>query len=300
MPESGVPLRPKPEFMTTEEIIAIAKTFVNLGVNKIRVTGGEPLIKKDIANILKQLTSLGVELNLTTNGILVDKYLELFKEIGLKTINVSLDSLNEAVFNDISKRQYFTRILDNIHLLLDHKIEVKINVVLIKGVNDNEIIDFIEWTKDLPIKVRFIEFMPFDGNEWDTSKVVTYHTIIRTVQDTYLFSSIKPIKGEKNDTSKKFKIHNYKGEFGIISSITNPFCDGCNRIRLTADGKIKNCLFSSEEIDLLTSFRKGEDIVPLINNSIGAKHFSRAGIEAFSDNNIRTFEQNRNMTSIGG
>lgn len=300
MPEEGVALRPKPEFMTTEETIAIAKTFVDLGVNKIRITGGEPLIKKDIDNILTQLAALGADLYMTTNGILVGKYLPLFKKVGLKNINVSLDSLKEEKFNAISKRQYFGRIMQNIDLLVSHQFNVKINVVLMKDVNDDEIIDFIEWTKDKPVSVRFIEFMPFDGNQWDTSKVVSFNSIMDQVQNHFPFAAINPLKGQLNDTSKNFKIANYKGDFGIISSVTNPFCDGCNRIRLTADGKLKNCLFSAEETDLLTAFRAEKPIIPLIEASIKAKHFSRAGIDGFTDENIKNFEQNRNMTAIGG
>ncbi len=300
MPEEGVPLRPKPEFMSTEETVEIAKTFVAEGVNKIRITGGEPLIKKDIANILTQLAALGVNLYLTTNGILIDKYVDLFKKIGLKSINVSLDSLDEQKFNSISKRSYFTRIINNIDLLLANEFDVKINVVLMKDINDDEIIDFIHWTKLKPISVRFIEFMPFDGNQWDTSKVVSYNTIIDTVQSAFTFSKICPIQGQLNDTAKNYRIKGYIGDFGIISSVTNPFCDGCNRIRLTADGKLKNCLFSSKETDLLTALRNGEDIVPLIHQSIKNKHFSRGGIEAFTNEHLQSFEQNRNMTAIGG
>jgi len=300
MPEEGVALRPKPEFMTSEEIVAIAKTFVKMGVSKIRVTGGEPLIKKDIANILTQLADLKVDLHITTNGILVDKYMSLFEDIGLTNINLSLDSLKEEKFNTISKRQYFSRIMNNINLLIKHQFNLKINVVLMKGVNDDEILDFIEWTKDKPIAIRFIEFMPFDGNRWNTSKVVSFDSIMDTVQNHFNPSSVLALAGELNDTCKNYKIDDYQGNFGIISSVTNPFCDGCNRIRLTADGKLKNCIFSNQETDLLTAHREGLEIESLILNGIKAKHFSRGGIDSFSNNNIQSFEQNRNMTAIGG
>ena len=300
MPEEGVTLRPKMHFMSTEETVKIAKTFVGLGVNKIRITGGEPLIKKDIENILTQLAALKVDLHLTTNGILIDKYVGLFQKIGLKNINISIDSLNEDRFNTITKRKYFQRILENIKLLIELDFNVKLNVVLIKGVNDDEILDFIALTENWNIEVRFIEFMPFDGNKWDTSKVVSYAQIMDLVQSNYNMSLIKPQQAFLNDTSKRFKISNYKGEFGIISSVTNPFCDGCNRLRLTADGKLKNCLFSAKETDLLTELRQGNKIEPLILDSLNDKKKSRAGIDEFTDKNIAIFEQNRNMTSIGG
>ena len=300
MPEEGVELRDKSEFMSSEEIFGLAKTFVNLGVNKIRITGGEPLIKKDISNILTSLSSLPVDLFLTNYGILIDKHLSLFKKINLKNINVSLDSLNADKFNNITKRTYFDRVMSNIDLLIANLFKVKINVVLMRGVNENEIIDFIEMTKFKPIDVRFIEFMPFSGNEWDTTKVVPLAEILDKVQSHYAFNDIEALSGDLNGTSKNYKIKSFEGRFGVISSVTNPFCDGCNRMRLTADGKLKNCLFSNQETDLLKDYRNGKNIVPLIHESIEAKHSKRAGISDFSNENKLLFEQNRNMTSIGG
>ncbi len=300
MPEAGVKLRDKVEFMTSEEVIALAKVFVGMGVNKIRVTGGEPLIKKDIENILTQLSALPVSLSLTTNGILIDRYIDLFQRIGLNDINISIDSLNEDRFNAITKRNYFERVMANIHLAIERGLNVKLNVVLMKGTNEDEILNFIALTEDLPIAIRFIEFMPFDGNQWETDKVVPYATIMDRIQNRYDFADIEPLAGHVNDTAKNFKIKAYKGSFGIIASVTNPFCDGCNRLRLTADGKLKNCLFSNEETDLLTPFRLAEPIEDLIRLSVAAKHEKRGGVDGFSDQNIALFEANRNMTSIGG
>ena len=300
MPENGIELRPKPEFMTTEEIIAIAKIFVSQGVDKIRITGGEPLIKKDFENIITQLGQLKVKLHLTTNGILVDKYLPVFKKVGLRDINVSIDSLVETKFNDITKRNYFKKVTDNIQLLIQNDFNVKLNVVLMKGINEDEIIPFIELSKKSNLSIRFIEFMPFDGNEWDTSKVVSYDFIMDKIQAHYQPQNMIQITPLLNDTAKNFSIKNYRGSFGIISAVTNPFCDSCNRLRLTADGKLKNCLFSAQETDLLTSFRNQEDIIPLIHQSVKNKYAARAGIGAFNNENKKLFEANRNMTSIGG
>jgi cyclic pyranopterin phosphate synthase len=174
MPEAGVPLRDKKHFMTSEEIIEIAKTFVKLGVKKIRITGGEPLIKKDIENILTQLSELPVELTITTNAILVDKYIDLFKRIGIKSINVSLDSLKADKFNEMSRRNYFERIKQNIDLLIAQDFIVKVNAVVIKNDNDNEIVDFIKWTLTHPVHIRFIEFMQFDVNNWNWDKKLSF------------------------------------------------------------------------------------------------------------------------------
>ena len=299
MPEEGIQLRDKSHFMTSEEVIAIAKTFVEMGVKKIRLTGGEPLIKKDVANVIKQLGELPVELSITTNAVLVDKFIDVFKQAGIKSINVSLDSLDESSFNQISRRNYFDKIKENIDLLIQNSFLVKVNVVVIRNVNEHEIPDFIRWTKNENVHVRFIEFMPFDGNKWEWEKKISYQEIIEITKQNFAESEFIRIKDKPNDTARNYKLVNGKGTFGIISTVTNPFCDTCNRIRLTADGKIKNCLFSQSETDLLTAFRQGEDIEQLIRNAILDKKKERGGAGLFN-NEIAKNLKNRSMISIGG
>ena len=299
MPAEGIVLREKSEFMTSEEIIEIATTFVKMGVKKIRLTGGEPLIKKDIVNILTQLSQLPIELTLTTNAVLVDKYLQTFKDVGIKSLNVSLDSLKAARMNAISRRVYFDRIMANIDLLIDSEIDVKLNVVLMKGVNDDEILDFIEYTKVNKVDVRFIEFMPFSGNEWDRSKMVSLQEILDVANEQFL--SIQKLEEKPNSTSRNYRVDGYVGTFGVISTVTNPFCDSCNRIRLTADGKLKNCLFSADESDLLTQLRSGQDIIPMIRAAVASKKEKLAGMDSFeSEQGKEIFSKNRSMISIGG
>ena len=170
-----------------------------------------------------------------------------------------------------------------------------------KDFNDNEIIDFINFTKDLPISVRFIEFMPFDGNKWDMSKMVSYKEVMTYVNASFSEDQIERLTDAPNDTSKNYKIKGYQGSFAIISSVTNPFCDTCNRIRLTADGKIKNCLFAQTETDLLSAYRSGEDVKQLIENSIFRKAKERGGLPEFRDESAAdAFSKNRSMISIGG
>ena len=282
--------------MTKDEVIKMAKTFVSLGVNKIRLTGGEPLIRKDAKEILHELSKLPIELAITTNGILVDEYIPTFNSCNIKSINLSLDSLKKDKFNTITRRDYFDRVTNNIQLLLNEGFHLKINAVLIKGVNDDEICDLVDWTKDKNVHVRFIEFMPFDGNKWDWSKGVSFEEIISIIEKRYGNNIIKLDDG-KNDTAKNYAISNHTGTFAIISSVTNPFCDTCNRMRLTADGKMKNCLFSSGETDLLGAMRKGLDIVPMILNNVWNKKKLRSGI-----NTIQDFknQKNRTMVAIGG
>ena len=299
MPEEGIKLRDKSNFMTTEEIIDIAKVFVELGIKKIRITGGEPLIKKDIKNLLLQLGQLPVELVITTNAVLVDKHIDTFKEAGIKSVNVSLDSLDEDKFNDISKRKYFNRIKANIDLLIEEGFNVKVNAVVIKDLNEHEIPAFIEWTRHKKVSVQFIEFMPFDGNQWEWDKKVSFKDILAISTTHFGEDNIIKIEDQFHSTSKNYKLKNGKGTFGIIASVTNPFCDTCNRIRLTADGKIKNCLFSESETDILMAFRKKKDIKQLIFESISNKKKSRGGAKAFDDDFVKSMK-NRSMTTIGG
>jgi molybdenum cofactor biosynthesis protein A len=301
MPAEGILLSPKKDLMMADEIYVIAKTFVKNGVNKIRLTGGEPLLRKDFTEIITQLSSLETEISITTNGILIDKYLAVLKHLNVKKINLSLDTLVASKFQTITLRNQFEKVIDNLHLLLNNDFKIKINVVLIKGFNDNEIVDFIKLTQFLPLSIRFIEFMPFAGNEWDKSKMVTQDEILNQVQNHFSASEIKKLEDDTNFTAREFKIKNYLGSFGIISSITNPFCDSCNRIRLTANGKIKNCLFSNVETDLLSDLRNGKSIENLIAFSIKNKKKMRAGMNTFDDINDPTLNlENRSMITIGG
>ena len=301
MPAEGVPLSPKSHIMDYDEIYAIAKIFVENGVTKIRLTGGEPLIRKDISVILGKLASLPVELAITTNGITLDRHIDVLKEHNIKNINVSLDTLSESKFKEITRRNQFDKVYKNILLLIEKGFNVKINAVLIKGFNDDEIIDFINLTKDFPISFRFIEFMPFDGNKWDLKKMVSYAEVLERVNNHFPIENVERIKDAENDTSKNYRIKGYKGSFAIISSVTNPFCDSCNRLRLTADGKLKNCLFSASESDLLTAFREGKSIEPIIQKAVLGKFKIRGGMDTLEKlKRPDLHSKNRSMITIGG
>lgn len=301
MPAEGIALTPKSNLMTADEIVTIAQTFVHLGVTKIRLTGGEPLVRKDAATIIQRLGKLGVELTLTTNGILVHDFIDTFKEAGIKALNVSIDSLQKEKYTTITRRNYFEKLWENLDLLYENNFQVKLNVVVIKGFNDNEIIDFIELTKDRSIQIRFIEFMPFDGNQWNKEKLVSYAEILSKVSSFYTDEVVERISDKPNDTAKNHKVQSYKGSFSVISSVTNPFCSSCNRIRLTADGKLKNCLFSNSETSLLETLRAGEPIEPLIFKNIRHKKAMRGGMDDdVKFQNPKLFSQNRSMIKIGG
>ncbi|WKV12442.1 GTP 3',8-cyclase MoaA [Marivirga harenae] len=301
MPADGIPLSPKSHLMNADEIYSIASTFVKAGVTKIRLTGGEPLVRKDARDILKKLASLPVELAISTNAVTTDRHIEDFKKLGIQNINISLDTLIPERFKQITRRDYFEKVYSNIFQLLEHGFNVKINCVLMKGVNDDEIIDFIKLSEKHLLHIRFIEFMPFDGNRWNMSKLVSQQAILNCVENVFEREAIKRIADRPNDTSRNYQIKGYKGTFAIISTVTNPFCDSCNRIRLTANGQIKNCLFSANETDLLSTLRGGESITPLIEKAIQGKFKSRGGmdtLEKFKD--PAQHGQNRSMIAIGG
>jgi cyclic pyranopterin phosphate synthase len=298
MPEDEYAFLPAEKTMKEEEIVQIAALFVTLGVTKIRLTGGEPLVRKDAPAIIRRLAALPVSLSLTTNATRLHTCMDALTEAGIQSINISLDTLDRNRFQLLTKRDRFNTVRQNIDLLLQRGIEPKINMVVMKGVNDQEIPDFIEWTKADPVHVRFIEFMPFSGNHWQKENVLTYKDILTKIEDIY---TVVPLGRGANETASKFQIPGHKGSFAVISTMSAPFCGDCNRIRLTADGKLKNCLFSASETDILTPFRNGADIVPLIRETILAKKKELGGqFTAELDRVDADHIQNRTMISIGG
>ena len=301
MPAEGVKLTPRSDLMTAEEIYEIAKVFIANGVNKIRLTGGEPLVRKDFEKILEHLYKLKVKLSITTNAILVDRYIDVFKKYGLKDINVSLDTLKEDKFKFITRRDQFKKAYENILLLIEQGFNVKMNVVLMKGFNDDEVNDFIEFTRNRYVSVRFIEFMPFDGNAWNKEKLVTQDEIVTQIENYFGSEKLLKLKDESNFIARRYKIDGFKGEFGIISTVSNPFCDSCNRIRLTANGKIKNCLFSNKELNLLKVLRSGDSLEESILKVMYKKKAVRAGMNSFEQlSNPKKHSKNRSMITIGG
>jgi cyclic pyranopterin phosphate synthase len=298
MPEEEYDFTPAGRLMQTDEIIGISKKFVEHGVNKIRLTGGEPLVRKDAANIILGLAQLPVKLTLTTNGTRLHDYVDVLQDAGISSLNISLDTLQKDKFNLMTRRDQFDRVRSNIDLMISRGFHVKLNVVAMKGLNDNEIIDFINWTKHEPIHVRFIEFMPFSGNRWNSNRVITWQEILEIAGSEF---DIIPLERDKHDTAKKYIVPGHKGTFAVISTMTAPFCSDCNRMRLTADGKMKNCLFSQTETDLLTPYRSGGDIVPLIYQSIRDKKQSLGGQFTADIAHVEAGKiENRSMITIGG
>ncbi|HRD40748.1 MAG TPA: radical SAM protein, partial [Bacteroidia bacterium] len=198
MPANGIQLSPKENIMRAEEIEILVSKFVKLGVNKIRFTGGEPLVRKDFDSIATSLSKLNCEMAITTNGILIDQHIETFKNCGIFKINISIDSLKKDKFNSITRRDYFNRVMDNIELLFSKGFNPKLNVVVIKGVNDDELIDFIGLTKEWNTTVQFIEYMPFQGNKWDFSKTVNAEEILQNVSRIFGEGNVLKVEDKKN------------------------------------------------------------------------------------------------------
>lgn len=289
---------PHSHLMQTAEIEVLAKTFVRLGVKKIRLTGGEPLVRKEFPDILQRLAKLPVELTMTTNGILVNKHIEQMKQVGMRSINVSLDSLDRETFYKLTKRDQFQQVWDNILLLLDQGFRVKINAVALAGIIEHEILDFVKITEKLPLHVRFIEFMPFQGNHWKSEKVITAKQMLEIVSSNF---PIVKLQDEKHATAKKFQVPGFLGTFAFITTMSEHFCGDCNRMRLTADGKMKNCLFGKEEMDLLGAIRAGQDVETLIVESVKRKHAMLGG--QFNPDYLKAKAEeieNRSMIKIGG
>jgi GTP 3',8-cyclase len=222
----------------------------------------------------------------------------VLEEAGVSSLNISLDTLQAATFQHITRRDQFQTVYDNIQLFISRNFHVKVNVVVMKGLNDGEINDFIAWTKDTPVHVRFIEFMPFTGNKWTGNKVFTWQQILQVVEKEYSFL---PLKNEEHDTAKGYTVPGHVGTFSVISTMSAPFCSSCNRMRLTADGKMKNCLFAEKEMDLLTALRKGQDITQLIQQNIASKAKELGGqfTTDFEHLDAETIH-NRSMIGIGG
>jgi len=298
MPDEHYDFTAAARLMQTEEVKQLADCFVKEGVTKIRLTGGEPLVRKDAAEIIESLSRLPVELVMTTNATRIHEFIPVLRTSGMKTINVSLDTLQPDKFLLVTRRNLFHRVRSNIELLLHHGFKVKINVVVMKGFNENEMTDFIRWTEHIPVQIRFIEFMPFNGNRWTGNKVFSMNDMFAEIGKQFEFL---PVENEIHDTAKQFMVPGHEGSFAIISTMSSPFCSSCNRMRLTADGKLKNCLFSDGETDLLTALRNQEEVTPLIHASIQSKAKQLGG--QFSG----TFElldaasiHNRPMITIGG
>lgn len=263
MPEEGIELAPNRELLTTPEIVYLSALFVNQGVNKIRLTGGEPTVRKDIVPLMQQIGDLrrnGLkELALTTNGISLHRKLDAMVEAGLTGVNISLDTLDPFQFQLLTRRQGFDAVNKSINRIQEMNktgagIKLKINAVVMRGLNDHQILPFVEKTRNEDIEVRFIEYMPFGGNKWSQNKMLPYQEMLDIIRQQY--PDIGRLRDAKNDTSKTWQVSGFKGRVGFITSMTHNFCGTCNRLRITSDGNLKVCLHGETEVSLRDLLRK--------------------------------------------
>lgn len=275
MPEEGVPLTPKADLLTTEEILTLARLFVKEGVDKIRLTGGEPLIRPDVVDIVAQLRRLeGLRtIGITTNGINLARLLPQLQKAGLSAINISLDTLVPAKFEFIVRRKGFHKVMEGIHKAIELGYSpVKVNCVVMRGLNEDELLDFVALTEGLPLDVRFIEYMPFDGNRWNFKKMVSYKEMLDTLRQQW--PELEKLPEEESSTAKAFKIPGFRGQVSFITSMSEHFCGTCNRLRITADGNLKVCLFGNSEVSLRDHLRGGaseEELLRVIGAAVGRK-----------------------------
>ena len=298
MPAEGVDLKPREEILTFEEVERLARLFVAEGVDKIRLTGGEPLVRKDVEDLVERLGALdGLRtLAITTNGLLLPKKLPRLHAAGVNLLNISLDTLRPDRFVFITRRKGFEIVMEAIEQALAYGYDpVKVNCVVMRGFNDDELGDFVAMTEHRPIEVRFIEYMPFDGNRWTDSRMMSYREMIAEIETR--FPALTRLQDGPNDTSKTYQVPGFRGRVGFITSMSEQFCGTCNRLRLTADGNLKVCLFGAAEVSLRDAIRHGAsdaELRTVIAAAVQRKKAAHAGMYEIAQT------ENRPMILIGG
>jgi len=261
MPEDGLNWLSRKELMSYEEMLRTCTILVNMGIQKIRITGGEPFVRKDIMKLLTSISELNglEELTMTTNGVLTAPYAAQLKSIGVKSVNLSLDSLDAGRFFTITRRDEFSAVMDTFYELLNHDIEVKINAVVMDGKNTQDIIPLVELTKHLPVSVRFIEEMPFNGDGEIHKSILSWDhiRILEEIKNTY--PQIKKIDDPAYSTAYNYRILDHIGSIGIIAAYSRTFCGSCNRIRITPQGTLKNCLYDDGVLNIKDLIRSGKN-----------------------------------------
>lgn len=264
MPAEGLVWQPKAEILSFEEILTLVGIFCQLGIEQLRLTGGEPLLRKDLPQLIQALGQLPLKkIALTSNGLLLPELMPALYRAGLRHLNISLDSLLPERFAAITRRDDYKRVLAGLsHLEVYPDLAIKLNVVVLRGFNDDEALPFAELARQKGYSVRFIEFMPLGKSDgWLPDEVVPGETLRRQIDTVY---PLLPIEAAGANPAARWRFADgAPGEIGLINSVTEPFCHSCNRIRLTADGMLRNCLFSTQELNLKTPLRAGANTAEL-------------------------------------
>jgi cyclic pyranopterin phosphate synthase len=299
MPSQAIEPGIRDESLSFAEITRLAAIFAQLGVNKVRFTGGEPLLRGDLVKLVDRLAGIqGLDtLGLTTNGVLLAEHNRDLRQAGITHLNVSLDSLRPERFARITKRDFFHRVRSGIDAALEAGFPgIRLNVVIVKGLNDDELFDFVEFVRDKPICVRFIEYMPFKANRWNSSGFLCFDRMRASIESRY---QLIPCNSEKinNSSARQYRIEGFLGSVGFITSLSDSFCAGCNRLRLTADGRLKTCLFYPAEVSLIDPLRAGASdaaVAAVITRAVKAKPRAHPRLEEL------TSSTERSMIEIGG
>ena len=274
MPAGPIDWLPRSELLTFEEIARVARICVGMGVEKIRLTGGEPLARREVERLVALLAAIPAlqSLSMTTNGYFLPQKAKALRAAGLQSLNISLDTLRPERFLTLTRRDYFGRVMEGIEAAREAGFSpIKVNAVVIRGINDDEIPDFARWAAQTGFIVRFIEFMPLDGDRlWSRERVVTADEILRRLQE---LGPVEPLGNDPSEPAREYRLTN-GAVIGIIPTVSRPFCRFCDRIRLTADGRLRNCLFALQEHDLKGLLRGGasdEAIARAIEDAVWAK-----------------------------
>jgi len=296
MPEEGMKWQRREDLLTFEEIERVARIMVErYGVDGIRLTGGEPTVRAKLPILVEKLATLGVDLAMTTNGVSMPLLAADLKAAGLGRVNISLDSLRSDRFEELTRRDELDRVLEGIEAAKTAGFDpVKINVVVMKGINDDEVVDFAHFGRDRGVTVRFIEFMPLDADEvWNNDRVLTQDEILATLSDEF---DLEPIE-RTSAPATRWRYADGGGEIGVVASVSESFCETCDRVRITADGQFRNCLFATDETDVRSLLRDGssDDVVAdALARSVASKW---AGHQI---NQVHFIRPRRSMSEIGG
>lgn len=297
MPVEGIVWKRKEELLDFEEISRVSRVFVKLGIEKIRLTGGEPLMRRDLPNLVSILSSIeGLKtIAMTTNATLLAENAQRLKDAGISQLNISIDSLQRERFQSLTGRDDLQRVLNGLEAARRIGFDsIKLNVVAIAGVNEDEVLDFVELVKDTNINVRFIEFMPFRDNNWQVDRVLTYAEMLTKISERY---QLTPLETEPGAVARDYAINGHTGTVSFVTSMTESFCSSCNRLRLTADGSVKSCLFFPAEVNLRDRLRAGAsdaEIEEMIMYSLMQKPEAHPPAEEIAS------QLNRSMIEIGG
>ena len=257
MPAEGIPYEPQAHLLSYEEITRLLKVLGSIGFKKVRFTGGEPFLRKDFMKLLENTSQLEnyESIHITSNGTLLQKHIQKLKELGITKINLSIDSLDKERFHKITRRDDFEKVMETFHMLIDHGFKIKLNAVIMKGINTQDIIPLAELAKEYPVDVRFIEEMPFNGGYKKNVEMYSARDIYRDLESH--FTSLEKVESNHGDTASLLSIPNYKGNIGVIAAFSRTFCNTCNRLRISSKGEIKSCLYDDGVFNIRDYMRSG-------------------------------------------